>query len=92
MGRSLKDEPGLAKEKGGIFQRGDPDGPRNGSEDGEVCTFALHSALACVNSLTPHSPILLLRKLRFRAVTALDQGHPALVGLQPQAFQAPGPR
>lgn len=54
--------------------------PINTSEDGDNRTFALHSAAARISSLTPHSPILQLRKLRFMEMKPFVQGHTALVG------------
>lgn len=76
----------MNQQKRGIFQAGDQSGPNKSSKDSDDCTFALHSAWACMSSLTPYSPILQLRKLRFTEMKLLVQGHPALVG-----SQTPGP-
>lgn len=80
----------MSQQKGRIFQARDQGGPNNSSEEGDNCTFVLHSASAGISFPTPHSPILQMRKLRFREMKPLVRGHPALVpGLQDS--QTPGP-
>lgn len=63
----------MSQQKGEYSKLGIKVAPINSSEDGDNRAFALHSAAARISSLTLHSPILQLRKLRFMEMNLLSK-------------------